>query len=359
MIYTYAPDALVYDSATNSWSLKDGYDHTTDRVQLTISDDDAFLSGDRVWNEIGDDANQTGAVYDMDGNLIASGRIYDEQFYAVRTPSGDTIYLERIEIDGEFVGWLVTEPLEEGVSYTQTDTGDVYADLLFDTRLTYSEIAAVPCFTASTLIATGDGPVPAAWLRAGDRVVTRDRGLAPVLWTGKFEVTPDEAAGKPALWPVRIAPGALGPNTPEAPLIVSPCHRILLRSPQAELLFGTPEVLVAAKHLLRWPGVTSLPPTEPVAYHHVLFERHEIVLADGQWTESLFLGERTRQLLSSRHLAELAALPRVAEGHRRLARIELRAWEATLLNPADVGAVPDLGAGDAAKDTSRKFRVAG
>jgi len=32
MIYTYSANALVYNSLTNKWSLKTGYDHTVDRV---------------------------------------------------------------------------------------------------------------------------------------------------------------------------------------------------------------------------------------------------------------------------------------------------------------------------------------
>ena len=50
--------------------------------------------------------------------------------------------------------------------------------------------------------------------------------------------------------PIRIRAGTLGNGLPEADLIVSPQHRVLVRSGIARTLFGADEVLVAAKQLL-------------------------------------------------------------------------------------------------------------
>jgi hypothetical protein len=78
---------------------------------------------------------------------------------------------------------------------------------------------------------------------------------------------------------------------------VSQTHRILLSSPQAELHFGTPEVLVPACALLALKGV-RLRPRPWVHFVHLLCQRHELLIAgSGLIAESLFLGARARDIL--------------------------------------------------------------
>lgn len=139
----------------------------------------------------------------------------------------------------------------------------------------------VPCFTAGTLIETPRGARPVEALRAGDLVVTRDHGAQPLLWVGCSRV---RATG--ALAPVRIGAGVLG-NA--AALLVSPQHRILIDDWRAELFFGLPEVLVAAKHLVDGCGVVRVP-GGMVDYFHLLFARHEVVYSNGIASESYFPG---------------------------------------------------------------------
>ncbi|MGO4914152.1 Hint domain-containing protein [Pseudogemmobacter sp. W21_MBD1_M6] len=43
-----------------------------------------------------------------------------------------------------------------------------------------TNIEAMTGFTAGTMITTLDGLIPVEWLRAGDRILTRDRGFQPV-----------------------------------------------------------------------------------------------------------------------------------------------------------------------------------
>ena len=73
---------------------------------------------------------------------------------------------------------------------------------------------------------------------------------------------------------------------------VSRQHRMLVTGPRAELLFGSDEVLVRAEHLVHLPGVAHALEPE-VTYVHILFDRHEVVLADGAWSESFQPGDRT------------------------------------------------------------------
>ena len=307
MIYTYAPDALVYDTATGTWSLARDYDHTTDRVELSVWDDDSHFDGDLSYDEVGEDWNQIGEVRTLDGTLIASGRIYDEHYYALQIPGRGTLYLERIEIAGQFVCWAVTEPLEAGISYVQTGEGDVDDGFLGigDTRLRYSSIHSVPCFAAGTMIATEEGDQPVDWIRTGDRVLTRDNGFQPVLWAGRFHALP-AGSGAPLL--VEIAADAFGEGMPARPLRVSPQHRLLLATPRLELHFGSHEMLGPAKGLIDGAEVRGLRPPEGVVFHHLLFARHEVILSEGLWSESLFPGETVLSAQPAALRARLRAL---------------------------------------------------
>ena len=62
---------------------------------------------------------------------------------------------------------------------------------------------------------------------------------------------------------------------------------------------GEDEVLVAAKHLVGMDGVEQVA-AGAVSYIHILFERHEIVCADGAWSESFQPSRRMLALESMR-----------------------------------------------------------
>lgn len=157
-------------------------------------------------------------------------------------------------------------------------------------------LARVPCFTPGSRIATGRGECPVEELRPGDRVVTRDNGMQPVLWTGGRGFGWRDLGLLPVLRPVLIRQGALGDGLPERDLVLSPNHRLLVRSRGDGATPGG-EALVAARDLVGRPGIEVVAPAA-VSYLHLLFARHEAVLADGVWTESFQAGP-----------AALAALP--------------------------------------------------
>ncbi|NOD64292.1 Hint domain-containing protein [Ruegeria sp. HKCCD9179] len=192
------------------------------------------------------------------------------------------------------------------------------------------------CFAAGTLIETEDGPQAIETLRVGHKVATADHGLQPIRWIESSVLAPERLSAEPAMQPVRISAGSLGPNTPCRDLLVSQQHRILVKGPKVDLLFGTAEALVAAKHLCDWPGIYVDTSVEEVEYLHILLDRHEILNAEGAQAESLFLGEEALYTLSSDALRELAAIfpDRPASGHTgfgRAARLILREHEARAL----------------------------
>ena len=92
--------------------------------------------------------------------------------------------------------------------------------------------------------------------------------------------------------------GALGVGVPKRDLFVSPQHRILLSSPIAKRMFGSREVLVAAKKLTGLAGVIQASGDQSVTYVHFLCDRHEIVVANGVHSETLFVGSEAWHVLS-------------------------------------------------------------
>ncbi|QDC09588.1 hypothetical protein FHY55_10185 [Oceanicola sp. D3] len=154
--------------------------------------------------------------------------------------------------------------------------------------MTFSEIETVnfiPCFTPGTLIATPDGPRPVEDLGPGDRVLTRDNGVKRLQWVGQRLLNTHHLTANPRLQPVRIKAGALGYGLPERDIMVSPQHKMLISDARAEMLFGEHEVLVSAAHLVGLPGIEQVTVDE-VVYVHIMFDAHEIVMAEGAWTES-------------------------------------------------------------------------
>jgi hypothetical protein len=141
------------------------------------------------------------------------------------------------------------------------------------------------CFAKGTWIATPYGERRVESLVAGDLVTTLDGRAVPLRWIAHGALSQEELAAQPDLWPVRIAKGHFGADMPNRPLFVSPQHRVLLGGWQVELLFGTDQVLVPAKHLLGG-GVSQPEPRGTVEYYHLLCDAHEVLLSNGLPTES-------------------------------------------------------------------------
>ena len=243
---------------------------------------------------------------------------------------------DTLSVDITGFGWgridLVYDPLnsENGtITFFGPDGITVVGTLTF----TDIENLVIVCFTRGTLIQTDNGPVPVEALRPGDLVVTRDNGLQPLRWVGRRTLSAVEMRARPDLQPVRIGAGALGVG-PVRSMLVSPQHRVLIEGARAEMYFGESEVLVPAKHLTSLAEVERALPADGVTYVHILFDRHEIVLSDGIWTESFQPAERTLSALDAAARAEVLALfPELeaVSGEFPAARLSLKAHEAKVL----------------------------
>lgn len=146
--------------------------------------------------------------------------------------------------------------------------------------------AGTVCFTRGTKIATPDGPCLVEDLREGDLISTKDNGSQPLLWIGGRRISGARLQALPHLRPIRLRAQALGEGEPDADLVVSPDHRILLKGRMSEALFNTDEVLIAAKDLVNDGTITVDHRLRNVSYIHLMLPAHQIVWANGIETES-------------------------------------------------------------------------
>lgn len=306
--YGYSPEALVRDPATGKFTLDPDYKASEGRVLFQVKDNDTFFDGDRARDEIGEDSNQRAIVRDGEGNQIARGKVYVEDYGYLSGPDGASIMIDTIEIDGSVVGYITNDPLEPGKTYDYATGNDVDDDVSgSDTRLNfdYYEKNSVTCFGPGTMIATRNGEVPVEWLDTSDMVLTRDDGFQPILWVGRTRVPAGYFAMHPDEAPVRIAPGTLGPNSPTHALNVTGDHRVMIRASEAEVLFASAEVLAPAK---AWTDTGLAVRTEPQGSYmltHVLLASHQVILAQGAWVESLFTGPETLRRLDAENHSRL------------------------------------------------------
>lgn len=193
--------------------------------------------------------------------------------------------------------------------------------------------ALVPCFTTGTGIATARGIVMVEDLVRGDMVVTRDNGLQELRWVGQKPISRQDLIASPDLAPIRIKAGALGEGMPAQDIVVSPNHRMLVSAPGLARSFAETEMLVAAKYLLDRDGV-ELVTTAQVTYHHFMFDRHEVVLSNGAWTESFQPADGSLSAIDAEQRAELFAIFPTLENE-----VELYGFDAARrsLRPNEVG----------------------
>ncbi len=138
----------------------------------------------------------------------------------------------------------------------------------------------IACFTTGTRIMVPGGDCPVERLEPGMTVETLDHGPQRLVWVGRRGVS-----GKGPLVPVVFEPGAIGNDRR---LRLSAQHRLLLECPRAKEIYGRAQVLVPAISFVGLPGIT-LEPADDITYFHLLFDRHELISAEGVVCESLLL----------------------------------------------------------------------
>lgn len=306
-----------------------------DDVLYGGADDDTVLGGDgadSLYGGTGNDTLSGGAGADVldggadrdvftdltDGDIIVGGGTGDD---------ADVLDLTSWGKDHTNIIFDPDNP-ENGVVQFLDDFGNVIGSMSF------TDIEqVVPCFTAGTKILCEDGEVLVEDLVPGKAVLTRDNGWQVIRWLGRRRIAEADLLVQPSFRPVLISQGALGDGLPDRDMMVSPQHRMLVTGTRAEMLFGEREVLVAALHLVGMPGITRASPPG-VTYFHLLFDQHEIIRADGCWTESFQPGDLTLAGMDDAQRNEILALfPDLQAPASRYmaARRSLRAHEARVL----------------------------
>ncbi|MCB5199168.1 Hint domain-containing protein [Loktanella sp. TSTF-M6] len=150
----------------------------------------------------------------------------------------------------------------------------------------------VPCFLAGTRITTPSGNRAIENIQPGDTVLDTQGRNHTVLWTGAKTIHLDALceAHYQKLVPVRISSEAMGGRAPFRDLIVSQQHRVAIRHPATELLYGHVDCFVPAVSLVGYMANFATDLTT-VTYHHILCKEHITLLANGVEAESLFLGD--------------------------------------------------------------------
>lgn len=206
--------------------------------------------------------------------------------YTMMTADGDPMDLLLLRVSGSGGGLfaLPLSPLGPRIEYTLVKV---------DAAPPVSALSDLLCvsFVHGTMITLADGSQrPIERLRAGDRVLTRDHGPQPIRWIGNATL---RATGVFA--PVVIPRGTLGNS---GDLIVSQHHRLFLYRRNRRPDLPTAELLVQARHLVDGDTV-YLREGGFVDYFSLVFDRHEIIYAEGIPAESLMVNDATVARLPS------------------------------------------------------------
>lgn len=247
----------------------------------------------------------------VDGATVSL--VYENEYVIVNVPGvGDVRY------DGATIalsdGRFIFTPLDNQVLSTGDYVSGGYTTS-FPTE-TFPITALGPtCYVAGSLIKTPNGAVPVERLQIGDLVISADHGAVPIKSVHTRTFNAKALAVHQNAHPIRISQGALGNGCPTRDILVSPQHRVLLRSRIVERMYDTAEVLAPAVQLTQMPGIEKVV-SESVTYVHLVFSDHQVIFAEGAPMESLLLGPQVHESLTEHEIQSLmddlgpdAALP--------------------------------------------------
>ena len=158
----------------------------------------------------------------------------------------------------------------------------------------------IPCFTPGTLITTASGQVAVEDIAAGDLVQTVDNGLQPVIWARHQHLRPEDLARDPGLRPVIIRRLAFGN---QRRMRVSPQHGLVWAAAGGRL--------IRAKHAAEYLGSAAARldmACRDVTYIHLMFERHQLIYAEGAPAEAFYPGPMALKSLDVDTICDLMAV---------------------------------------------------
>lgn len=214
-----------------------------------------------------------------------------EARYGLMAPDGDRVELLILTL-GRDRYVLPLSPIGAKVDYTLLTVEPAPESLQLADLLCLS-------FARGTMITLASGSQRAIEsLTPGTEVLTRDHGRQPIRWIGHARL---RAVG--AFAPVVITAGTLGNG---GDLILSQHHRVFVYQRNRLPGLTTSELLVQARHFVDGEAV-YLREGGFVDYFSLVFDRHEIIYAEGVPSESLMVNDATVNRLPPDIAAEVKA----------------------------------------------------
>ncbi|MBV2361374.1 Hint domain-containing protein [Thalassococcus sp. CAU 1522] len=130
---------------------------------------------------------------------------------------------------------------------------------------------ALNALVAGTVVLTLDGALPVEYLNPGDRVITRDSGMAVLRAVRRMRLR------VPA---VSIGADTLGNARPDADVVLPANQEVLVRDWRAQALFGAERALVPAARLVDGEYIRHLGPVD-LDLVALVFDAPHILYADG------------------------------------------------------------------------------
>ncbi|SOH93391.1 intein N-terminal splicing region [Monaibacterium marinum] len=306
-----------------------------------------FESGNANWSGTDTEIGLTEAQYfsggsdnkvaEMDGNPPASVITVMQQTFTVTNPTSTSLNFDtglrdasnpdaglegfRVEILDSAGNQIVSadffptanslQPVSVPVTFTSSGNYIIrFTELGPSNALgaLIDNVSIFVCFANGTNILTAKGQRPIEELRVGDDVLNLDGKRRTIRWIGSRQFDEKELRENPKLYPVRITAGAMGEGLPRRDLLVSQQHRMLVSSKITERLFKKNCVLVAAVKLTKIPGIYVDESTRAINYTHLLFEDHEVIIAEGSPSESLFTGPEALKMVPTKSRDEIVTI---------------------------------------------------
>ena len=264
-------------------------DTDTGLLDDSVTTNNDILSNDTVTYNLGGGAqtHKLDSVMMMNGTVtFHDGTSFTSQFAVVQDTAGNTFMLV-LDSQPE----LVSDGIDS-VTFTSI-AGSNYSGV---TQNAADNLDFV-CFAPGTKLATPTGEIRADRLRTGDLLTTLDNGPQPILWIGKRRLHFGKEA-HPAR-PIRIRKNRFGLGLPSRDTLLSPNHRLLVTTSPSNALHDPLSALAPAKALTGLEGIRALPGKREITYFTFLLPRHEVVIANGIASESLYPGRESFAHLSA------------------------------------------------------------
>lgn len=306
-------DVQTHELTAYKWS---GFTEYSDAVEFNVTDDDGQLD----WYGQDTGSAEMVSINGQSASIQWSGTI-ETQF----VDSDGQVHVEDMIYSYTSDGYYMIP--QAGSAFDEGSTVKCFPTNGWkDTDgIDYDEVI---CFAPDCRIDTARGPVPASALRPGDLLQTADNGLQPLRWIGRSDIAGLKRVAS-NLHPILIRKDAFGPGQPARDIRVSPQHRFCFS--QAALMFHDEEVLAPAKGLVDGQRVLQDRSARPVAYVHLLLDRHELLFCEGLKTESFQPAFRSLAMMAPRTRTDLARAIGNGMSRYQAVRPALKPWEAPLL----------------------------